>query len=108
MTGLIDRDLFYIQKALEKYPEIEKGIIYGSRALGNYKRGSDVDLAIVGEPVSHRTMVGLNDDLNEVYPLPYMFDLVHYDELSNEDLKNHIDQYGKELYSKGVSHETKR
>lgn len=100
MNGLIDRDLHYIHKALEKYPEIDRVIIYGSRALGNYKMGSDVDLAIVGEMVSRKTMVGVNDDLNEVYPLPYTFDLVHYDELSNEDLIKHIDKYGEELYRK--------
>ncbi|WP_200086690.1 HI0074 family nucleotidyltransferase substrate-binding subunit [Salicibibacter cibi] len=81
LTGLIDRDFFYIRKALEKYSEIARAILYGSRALGNNKSGSDVDLAIVGERVSHRTMVKLNDDLNEEYPLPYMFDLLHYDEL---------------------------
>lgn len=103
MNGLIERDFYYIRKALEKFPEIEGVKLYGSRALGNYKNGSDVDLAIVGEKVSHKTMVSLNDYLNEIYPLPYMFDLVHYDSLSNENLKNHIDQFGKELYRKSVS-----
>lgn len=100
MYGLIDRDLYYIQKAFEELSEVEKAILFGSRALGNYKNGSDVDLAVVGEKVSHKTMVKLNDSLNEVYPLPYMFDLVHYDTISNENLKNHIDDYGKELYRK--------
>lgn len=103
MYGLIDRDFFYIHKALEKFPEIEKTLLFGSRALGNYKNGSDVDLAIVGEEVSHKTMVKLNDYLNEIYPLPYMFDLVHYDSLFNENLKNHIDTFGKEIYCKPVS-----
>ena len=108
MNGLIDRDLYYIRKALEKHPEIERAILYGSRALGNYKKGSDVDLAIVGKRVTHKIIVRLNDDLNEVYPLPYMFDLVHYDDLSNENLIDHIDQHGEEMYrKKDVSCETK-
>ena len=103
MYGLIDRDLYYIQKAIEKFPEIECVKLFGSRALGSYKNGSDVDLAIIGEEVSHKTMIKLNDYLNEIYPLPYMFDLVHYDLLSNENLKNHIDTFGQKIYYKPVS-----
>lgn len=66
MYGLIDRDLYYIQKAIEKFPEIESVKLFGSRALGNYKNGSDVDLAIIGEKVSHKTMVKLNDYLTDL------------------------------------------
>ena len=46
MFGLLDRDIVYINKALEKFEEIEKAIIVGSRSIGNYKKGSDVDIAI--------------------------------------------------------------
>ena len=49
MCGLLDRDIKYIRKALEKYDEIEKAVIFGSRAMGNYKKGSDVDIAIDGD-----------------------------------------------------------
>ena len=45
MFGLLDRDIKYIIKALEQHDEIEKAIIFGSRAMGNYKKGSDVDIA---------------------------------------------------------------
>jgi predicted nucleotidyltransferase len=98
MYGLLDRDFKSIRKAIEQFPEIEEVRLFGSRALGNHKKGSDVDLAIMGEKVSYSTIVRLNDYLNEVYPLPYMFDIVHYDTISNDHLKKHIDQFGKELY----------
>ena len=52
MYGLLDRDIKYIIKALEQHDEIEKAIIFGSRAMGNYKKGSDVDIAIIGENVT--------------------------------------------------------
>ena len=52
MFGLLDRDIKYIIKALEQHDEIEKAIIFGSRAMGNYKKGSDVDIAIIGENVN--------------------------------------------------------
>lgn len=97
MYGLKERDLDYIRKALEKFPEIEKTILFGSRALGNYKKASDVDLAIVGDKISQKTMRQLNEWLNNIYPLPYMFDLQHYNSLTNENLKKHIDHFGKEL-----------
>lgn len=77
MFGLLDRDLAWIKRALANYPEIEGALVFGSRAMGNYKKGSDVDLAIKGKRVSRGTVNRLSDDLNEEYPLPYFFDVVH-------------------------------
>ncbi|MFD1851650.1 hypothetical protein [Oceanobacillus bengalensis] len=42
MFGLLDSDIRYINNALAKFAEIECGVIFGSRAMGNYKRGSDI------------------------------------------------------------------
>lgn len=97
MYGLTDRDMNDIQIALEQFPEINSAILFGSRALGTHKNGSDVDLAIVGSRITYRTVASLSDILNEVYLLPYMFDIVHYDSLTNENLKSHIDSVGKAL-----------
>ncbi|MEW6662535.1 MAG: nucleotidyltransferase domain-containing protein [Bacillota bacterium] len=99
MYGLLERDLEYILKALKQYPEIEEAIIFGSRAMGNYKKGSDVDLAIVGENIDRKIVRKLSDDLNENYPLPYFFDVVCYKDISNEELKKHIDSVGKSIYN---------
>ena len=49
MYGLLDRNLKFILEAISKYPEIEEVIIFGSRAMGNYKKGSDIDLALKGK-----------------------------------------------------------
>ena len=76
MFGLLDRDIKYIIKALEQHDEIEKAVIFGSRAMGNYKKGSDVDIAIIGENVNRSIIYKLEDCLNEVYPLPYFFDII--------------------------------
>lgn len=72
-------------------------ILFGSRAMENYKQGSDVDLAIVGNEITHRTVASLHDALNEIYPLPYMFDVIHYDSLTNNNLKRHIENFGETL-----------
>ena len=100
MFGLLDRDIKYIIKALEQHDEIEKAIIFGSRAMGNYKKGSDVDIAIIGENVNRSIIYNLEDCLNEVYPLPYFFDIIQYNAITNENLINHIDNEGKILYTK--------
>ena len=100
MCGLLDRDIKYIIKALEQHDEIEKAIIFGSRAMGNYKKGSDVDIAIIGENVNRSIIYKLDDCLNEVYPLPYFFDIIQYNAITNENLINHIDNEGKVIYTK--------
>lgn len=51
-------------------------ILFGSRAKGNYKAGSDVDLAIEADGDSHRTAIRLAEKLNEESPLPYLFDVI--------------------------------
>lgn len=100
MYGLLDRDFKYILEAVKQYPEITEVVLFGSRALGNYKKGSDVDLAIIGEKVDRKVIRRLSDDLEEKYPLPYFFDIISYDEISNEELKRHIDSLGKSIYKK--------
>ena len=100
MFGLLSRDMEYILKALKKYPEIESAYIFGSRAIGNYKKSSDVDIAIKGKMLDRRTVNRISDELNEVYPIPYFFDVIHYDIISSEELKKHIDEFGKLIYEK--------
>ncbi len=100
MHGLLKRDLDYIKLASSKYKEISKVVLFGSRAMGNHKRASDVDIALMGKDVTSQTVLRLYDDLNEEYPLPYFFDVIDYKEVSNEDLKDHIDNVGKVIYSK--------
>ena len=82
-----------------KYPEIEEAVLFGSRAIGNYKKGSDVDLAIKGSRINRTTVNRLSDDLNEEYPLPYFFDVIHYENISSE-LKTHIDTMGRIIKQK--------
>ena len=70
MCGLLDRDIKYIRKALEKYDEIEKAVIFGSRAMGNYKKGSDVDIAIIGKDVSRSIVYKIEDKNNQYTQMP--------------------------------------
>lgn len=55
----------YILEEIRKYSEINKAIIFGSRAIGNYKKGSDIDLAITGDKIT-KDILDLEIDLSEV------------------------------------------
>jgi len=98
--GLTDSDLKYISDAISEFPEIEKAAIFGSRAKGNFKPGSDIDIAIYGENVNFDTVSKLHSMLEEESPMPYFFDIVDYTHSENEDIKNHIEIVGKTIYKK--------
>jgi predicted nucleotidyltransferase len=96
--GLRKGDLKYIISAVEKFEEIEKALIFGSRAMGNYKRGSDVDLAIIGEKINFDTVSRLHAILEDESPMPYFFDVVDYSHLDHQELKEHIGRMGKIIF----------
>ncbi|MFH1429155.1 MAG: nucleotidyltransferase domain-containing protein [Candidatus Margulisiibacteriota bacterium] len=102
-TGLNKIDTDHLLSALIRFPEIEEAIIFGSRAKGNYKKGSDVDIAIKGSYIEYQTVLGLKSMLEENLPLPYFFDVIHYESINSPELKEHIDRAGKTIYSKPAS-----
>ncbi len=91
MFGLTDDALDKIRACLAEQPEIHWAKIYGSRAIGTYHRGSDIDLAISSDENNAAHWLALLDAL----PLPYLFDVTHYETLSHEGLKAHIDRVGQ-------------
>ncbi len=99
-TGLTEKDIRWIIQAVEQQPEIERLVLFGSRAKGCHRKGSDVDLAIKGEEVSYDSVTRLSEQLNEEIPLPYMFDVLDYGTLAEPALKSHIDRVGIVLYLK--------
>ncbi len=96
--ALPDKSENIILNSLAKRPEIEHASIFGSRAMGNFKHGSDVDLVIYGPSITESIRSRLSAELNEELPLPYYFDVVHYESIRNTELKKHIDSEGKEFY----------
>ena len=95
--GISIKSYNLMMDVLAKYSQIEKTMIFGSRAIGNYKHGSDIDLAIFGKEVTIEIIDEISIELNEKLPIPYYFDIVHYEGLNHEGLRAHIDKYGKLL-----------
>ncbi|NJD78342.1 MAG: nucleotidyltransferase domain-containing protein [Candidatus Methanoperedens sp.] len=96
--GLKDGDLDTIIAILKKYPQVEQALIFGSRAKGNYKPGSDVDIVIKGNVEEIITDVSFS--LNEDSLLPYKFDVLDYNNISSQDLIDHINRVGIVFYEK--------
>lgn len=99
MYGLSDIEIGVITRSFEVNERISAVILYGSRAKGNYKPFSDVDLAIIGDNLSKK-------DINSIYAafdessLPYKFDICIYDSLKNEELRDHINRRGIVIYKR--------
>jgi predicted nucleotidyltransferase len=98
-TGLSDRDSATIIEIFKKYSDVALVTIFGSRAKGNYKKGSDIDLAIMNANVTPETITKLKGDFEES-SLPYSVDLVNYANLNHIEMKEHIKRVGIVFYKK--------
>lgn len=98
--GVSDRDIEYIKEIIKAFHEVDAAMIFGSRAMGNYKKGSDIDIALVGEKVNFDILAKIKDLLQEESPMPYFFDIVDLTHCNSPDLKKHIEHYGTILYEK--------
>ncbi len=98
MFGLDVDTLRDIRKVIAGFPCIEKVLIYGSRARGNYKVGSDIDLTLVGKDLTYSNsinpLMSRLDDLS----LPYTFDISIFNKLGDPDLIEHVLRVGKTFY----------
>ncbi len=98
--GLYQSDIACIVHILQQHPEVEKGYIIGSRALGSYRHGSDVDLVLQGETLPFAITSRISYLLNEETNMPYQFDVINYNTVRNKELIDHIERVGKLLYTK--------
>ncbi|MDR0941424.1 MAG: nucleotidyltransferase domain-containing protein [Bacteroidales bacterium] len=87
-----------IVSILSNYDEVKQVLIFGSRAKGSYHTGSDIDMAIMGNTVWDETLRNIKNDFDDS-SLLYNVDIVNFETLTNEDLKNHILRVGKLIYS---------
>jgi predicted nucleotidyltransferase len=88
-----------ISTVLSRYPQVEKAILYGSRAKGNYKNGSDIDLTLRGEDLSLNLLYKILNDLDDLL-LPYTIDLSIFDDIGDPDVVEHIRRVGVTFYDK--------
>lgn len=97
--GLSDGTIEKIQHIFEGFPEIDKAVLYGSRAKGNYRPGSDIDLTLFGKELDQQRCSAIAEALDDLL-LPYTIDLSIYDQLRHPALEAHIERVGQVFYQR--------
>jgi predicted nucleotidyltransferase len=98
--GLKETVIEKLCSVFAKYPQVSKAVLYGSRAKGNYKNGSDIDLTLHGgTDLTLNVLYKILDDIDDLL-LPYTIDLSIYRTLSDPDFIEHIQRVGVTFYDK--------
>ncbi len=103
--GLKPEVITQINQIFAEYPEISKAILYGSRAKGNYKNGSDIDLTLISDRLNHRQLLQIQNQIDDLL-LPYSVDLSIFSSIDNLHLIEHIDRIGVTFYERTISEST--
>jgi len=97
--GLDDETIGKIQMVFAGFPEIVTAVIYGSRAKGDFKNGSDIDLTLKGKSLNLSIINKIELELDDLL-LPHTFDISIFKQISNADLIAHIKRAGLLFYKK--------
>jgi predicted nucleotidyltransferase len=97
--GLSSNNITKINSVFNQYTDINEVLIFGSRAKGNYRDNSDIDLVIKGRNISLSILHQIENKLEDLY-LANSIDLLIYDTIDNADLIEHINRVGKQFYKK--------
>lgn len=97
--GLTSETVERIRSVLRQFPEVEEAVLYGSRAKGNRKPGSDIDLTLSGAQLNPAILARLDHQLDDLL-LPYRIDLSIRARITHRDLTDHIQRIGIVLYEK--------
>ena len=101
MYGLKSKHINAINSVFKGLPEVEKAILYGSRAKGNYQNGSDIDLTITGKNLTISKQFIIAAKLDDLL-LPHKIDLSIYHKIDNRELIDHINRVGVVFYKRNA------
>ena len=95
--GLEESTIEKILDVFKQHTAVERAVLYGSRAKGNYRPGSDIDLTLVGRDLSHKELLSIEHQLDDLL-LPYLFDLSILKHIEDPDVIAHINRVGRVFY----------
>lgn len=95
--GLSDNVIKELQEIFERHRNISKVLIFGSRAKGNYREGSDIDLAALGTGLDYNQLLQILTEIDDL-ELLYSVDLLDYYKTLNTPIGEHIDRVGQVFY----------
>lgn len=94
--GLSEATIQSIENLFSRFPQVKTVKIFGSRAKGIFKPTSDIDFALFGI-IDDKLLLHISSELDNL-PTPYNFDLLNYNDITNQNLKQSIDTWGKIFY----------
>jgi len=87
-----------LENIFKKYKEIEKVVLFGSRARQDNKYNSDIDLCLFGENITHLIQAKVTMDIEEINT-PLSFDILNFNELTKQKLIENIKNEGIVIYN---------
>lgn len=101
--GLKEPTIEKIRSVFANYPQVEKVVLYGSRAKGNYKLSSDIDLTLLGgEDLTSDVLCRIIGEIDDLL-LPYTIDLSIFHQISDSDVIDHIRRVGVVFYERDLN-----
>ncbi|NTV68175.1 MAG: nucleotidyltransferase domain-containing protein [Chlorobaculum sp.] len=98
--GLDDAVIARIHEVLSRFPQVDRAMLYGSRAMGNYRQGSDIDLTLIGgDDLELNTLYRIMDEIDDLL-LPYTFDLSVLRLINDHEVQEHIERAGVVFYDR--------
>jgi uncharacterized protein len=97
--GLSENVVAQVHTVLASHPAVQSATLYGSRAMGNYKNGSDIDLTLFGDGLTYDEVMSIAGDLDDT-SIPHTVDVSIFDKLNNDSLKDHIRRVGVVFYTR--------
>ena len=95
--GLSDTVIKELQDVFRRHANIEKVLIFGSRSKGNYRTGSDIDLAVIGKDIDYNQMLDIICEIEDL-ELLYSVDILNYQNKKGTPIGDHIDRVGQVFY----------
>lgn len=97
--GLSTEEIERIRSVFSNYQQVDRVLIFGSRAMGTHRLASDIDLALFGQNLDSIVLTRIEFDLDDLL-LPYTFDLCIFDKLMNPEFRDHISRVGLEFFNR--------
>ena len=100
--GLPDSAISDLCRIFSANPKVDKVVLYGSRAKGTFRNGSDIDLTLYGQELTLQDLNFLEHEIDDLL-LPYKVDLSIFSHIDNPDLVEHIQRVGKTFYPQPIN-----
>lgn len=102
MYGLPEEAIDKINEVLARYHQVDEAVLFGSRAKGSSRPGSDIDLTLKGNSLDLHFLNKISLDLDDLL-LPYNIDLSIYHKIEDPDVLDHIKRLGKVIYKRKIT-----